>query len=103
MLNRVEILDKNDCVIRTSKNLRCLISHMYKNAVKCVGVCNYKNGNALLSVFFANGDACHTTFASGDVLLDFIRGRRGMQGAELEIDNINCGIVSRKNPSLFWK
>lgn len=97
----VEILDKNDCVIHTSKNLRGLISYMHNNSPRLVLASQNKDDGGSICVFFQNDDVCYTTFASFKVMLEWIKNRRGMQGAELEIDDIHCGTVSKDNSALL--
>jgi hypothetical protein len=77
MLNDCSIV-KNGEVIRTSKNLRGMRD--YARVSPVIGIVTQRDPEnkvrGILTVTYANGAHCKASFASHEIMIDFVRARR---------------------------
>ena len=109
-----QILDKNGKVIRTSQNLRGILTYVSElrrewdcftprfggNPIKVLSIDAIADGKGKLMILFKGGVNYETNFASFAVLKEFVRTRLHFQGARLLVNGTASGVVARNNPAL---
>jgi hypothetical protein len=68
--------------IRKSQNLRAITEHNRRQTVDVALLSRYGQAG-VLTVQWVNGDACHTQFASFQVMQDWVSRRRAFKGATI--------------------
>src|ERR1700677_1524237 len=92
------LITKNDVVVQKSHNLRGIISRSNRIPVRSVGVSENSFGQAVLAVCWADGSRVFTEFADYRVLKSWVSKRKSFQGANLIVNGIEHGKVTRNNP-----
>jgi hypothetical protein len=96
MLNENAIV-KDGKVIRTSQNLRGMRD--YARVSPVVQVTTQKDPDnkvrGILTVEYANGCTCRASFASHEIMIDFVRNRRTWRGAHFSHLDGDMGYLTK--------
>lgn len=84
MQNENAIVSKDGKVIRTSQNLRGMRDYARVSPVAKVTTQKdpQNKTRGILTVHYENGAHCVASFASFNIMIDFVRNRRSWRGAE---------------------
>jgi hypothetical protein len=97
MLNDCAIVNQNGEVIRTSKNLRGMRD--YARVSRVVKVTTQKDPDnrvrGILTVEYADGCTCRASFASHEIMIDFVRNRRTWRGAQVSHLDGDMGYLTK--------
>lgn len=95
------IITKDDVEVQRSRNLRGIIERSGRIPVRSVGISENAFRQAVLAVCWDDGSRVFTEFASYRVLRMWVSGRNSFQGANLIVNGIEAGKVTRNNPRML--
>lgn len=95
----IYIHDNNGDICGRSKNLAGIRRFASKHGVESVTLTGYQDGTGLLNVHFVGGAHADTFFGSFEVLQQFVRNWRNARGAAVNINGIDRGVVTSKEPA----
>lgn len=89
------IRDQHGAPIRTSRNLRGILTHARTRIIKRITADPLPNHEGKLCVLFEGGDNYETNFASYEVLLGWLVSRRSWYGAPLTVNGCEVGELNK--------
>lgn len=87
---------KNGAIIRRSRNLRGMLDYARTSLVAAVETMRdpANNTRGILAVTYADGATCRASFASFNIMIDFVRNRRTWRGAKITHKDGNEGYLT---------
>ena len=92
------IRDKDGNIIQSSRNLagiRRYVGGYLPPTIKMMSMDEIANKEGKLLILFESGNSFETTFASYEVLKDFVKNWRNVQGAPLWVNGTYQGLLNR--------
>lgn len=96
----IAIENRQGTIVRRSRNLRGIITHLGQHGASEVHIWRELNGNGRYQFHFGNGDTVRGEFQSFAVLCGWVMSRRNMQGAALYINGQRSGHVNPRHTFL---
>lgn len=93
------VIERNGTIVCQSRNLRCMRDYARRSPVARVE-CRKRNAHpkdpaGIISVEYADGATCTTDFASYNIMVDFVRGRRSWRGADIRYADGDVGYLTK--------
>ena len=93
----IYIRNKNGDIVGRSKNLGGIRRFASRYGIESIYLGGHADGSGIMTVYFCGASAT-APFASFEVLQKFVRNWRNAHGVPMNVNGINRGIVTSKEP-----